>query len=182
MSHFLKHKTEAVQWLMHQIRLEQMISNSSNIPHRIPVNYRIEIPRNDQSLRQNSYSDQWTDRCQIANSGISGCLPWRVYSAYRSWANFLPCRPVFSRDHIYPGMMTLHPSGIPHGPHPKALQNAGEKRRTMTDEVAVMIDTREALEISKQAEAIEWADYVDSWKWSSPPSEPQAGCYRANPA
>lgn len=67
-----------------------------------------------------------------------------------------------SRDHIYPGMMTLHPSGIPHGPHPKALQNAGEKRRTMTDEVAVMIDIREALEISKQAEAIEWADYVDS--------------------
>lgn len=35
-------------------------------------------------------------------------------------------------DHIYPGMMTLHPSGIPHGPHPKALQNAGEKLKTMT--------------------------------------------------
>lgn len=70
----------------------------------------------------------------------------------------------FSRDHIYPGMMTLHPSGIPHGPHPKALQNAEKKRGLMADEVAVMIDTREALEISKQAEAIEWADYVDSWK------------------
>ncbi|MDD5578293.1 MAG: homogentisate 1,2-dioxygenase [Methylobacter sp.] len=70
----------------------------------------------------------------------------------------------FSRDHIYPGMMTLHPGGIPHGPHPKALQNAKEKRGTMTDEVAVMIDTRDALKISKQAEAIEWAGYVDSWK------------------
>jgi homogentisate 1,2-dioxygenase len=70
----------------------------------------------------------------------------------------------FSRDHIYPGMMTLHPSGIPHGPHPKALQNAENKRGTMTDEVAVMIDTRDALEISKQAEAIEWTGYVDSWK------------------
>jgi homogentisate 1,2-dioxygenase len=70
----------------------------------------------------------------------------------------------FSRDHIYPGMMTLHPGGLPHGPHPKALQNAGKKRGTMTDEVAVMIDTRDALEISKEAEATEWAGYVDSWK------------------
>ncbi|WP_374087852.1 homogentisate 1,2-dioxygenase [Methylomicrobium lacus] len=70
----------------------------------------------------------------------------------------------FSRDHIYPGMMTLHPSGIPHGPHPKALQNAESKRGTMTDEVAVMIDTRDALEVSEQAAAIEWPGYVDSWK------------------
>ena len=70
----------------------------------------------------------------------------------------------FSRDHIYPGMMTLHPSGIPHGPHPKALQNADKKRGSMTDEVAVMIDTRDALDISSQAEEIEWADYVNSWK------------------
>jgi homogentisate 1,2-dioxygenase len=70
----------------------------------------------------------------------------------------------FSRDHIYPGMMTLHPGGIPHGPHPKALQNAEKKRGTMTDEVAVMVDTRDTLEISKEARAIEWAGYVDSWK------------------
>jgi homogentisate 1,2-dioxygenase len=70
----------------------------------------------------------------------------------------------FSRDHIYPGMITLHPSGIPHGPHPKALQDADKKRGAMTDEVAVMIDTRNALDISKQAENIEWAEYVDSWK------------------
>jgi homogentisate 1,2-dioxygenase len=70
----------------------------------------------------------------------------------------------FSRDHIYPGMMTLHPGGIPHGPHPKALQNAEKKRGTMTDEVAVMIDTRDTLEISEEARAIEWAGYVDSWK------------------
>jgi len=70
----------------------------------------------------------------------------------------------FSRDHIYPGMITLHPSGLPHGPHPKALMDAQKKRGTMTDEVAIMIDTRDALEISKQAEAIEWPGYVDSWK------------------
>lgn len=70
----------------------------------------------------------------------------------------------FSRDHIYPGMMTLHPSGIPHGPHPKALRNAKKKRGEMTDEVAVMIDTRDALEVSEQASEIEWPNYVDSWK------------------
>jgi homogentisate 1,2-dioxygenase len=70
----------------------------------------------------------------------------------------------FSRDHIYPGMMTLHPGGVPHGPHPKALQNAEKKRGTMTDEVAVMIDTRDALDISPEAQAVEWAGYVDSWK------------------
>lgn len=70
----------------------------------------------------------------------------------------------FSRDHIYPGMMTLHPGGIPHGPHPKALQNAAQKRGTTTDEVAVMIDTRSPLEITEQAEAVEWDGYVDSWK------------------
>ena len=70
----------------------------------------------------------------------------------------------FSRDHIYPGMMTLHPSGIPHGPHPKALKNAASKRGEMTDEVAVMIDTRDALQVSKLASGIEWTEYVDSWK------------------
>jgi homogentisate 1,2-dioxygenase len=70
----------------------------------------------------------------------------------------------FSRDYIYPGMVTLHPSGIPHGPHPKALQNADQMRGRLTNEVAVMIDTRNALDISQQAKDIEWPDYVNSWK------------------
>lgn len=70
----------------------------------------------------------------------------------------------FSRDHIYPGMITLHPSGIPHGPHPKALKNADQRRGKHTEEVAVMIDARDAFEVSEQAASIEWAGYVDSWK------------------
>ncbi|MDP6707201.1 MAG: homogentisate 1,2-dioxygenase [Alphaproteobacteria bacterium] len=69
----------------------------------------------------------------------------------------------FSRDNIHPGMMTLHPAGFPHGPHPKALANAFEQKRAATDEVAVMIDTRDPLEIRAEAEALEWTDYVDSW-------------------
>lgn len=70
----------------------------------------------------------------------------------------------FSRDNIHPGMVTVHPSGIPHGPHPKALKNAESKRGKQTDEVAVMIDTRDALGISENAKTVEWTDYVNSWK------------------
>ncbi len=70
----------------------------------------------------------------------------------------------FSRDHIYPGMMTLHPRGIPHGPHPKALRNAASNRGRETREVAVMIDARDNLDVAEAADAAEWKGYVDSWK------------------
>jgi len=70
----------------------------------------------------------------------------------------------FSRDNIHPGMMTLHPCGFTHGPHPKALGNAFTPKSEATEEVAVMIDTRDALDVTETAEAIEWTGYVDSWK------------------
>ncbi len=70
----------------------------------------------------------------------------------------------FSRDNIHPGMITLHPCGFPHGPHPKAFAASAKGARTETDEVAVNIDTRDALDISPVAEAIEWPDYVRSWQ------------------
>jgi homogentisate 1,2-dioxygenase len=70
----------------------------------------------------------------------------------------------FSRDNIHPGMMTLHPCGITHGPHPKALKAAAERHGGQTDEVAVMIDTRDPLDVSEGAQSIEWTGYVDSWK------------------
>ncbi len=69
----------------------------------------------------------------------------------------------FSRDNIHPGMVSFHPSGFPHGPHPKALQNAFKPKSAATDEVAVMVDTRDPLEVTAEAEAVEWAGYVDSW-------------------
>ena len=53
----------------------------------------------------------------------------------------------FSRDNIHPGMVTLHPAGFTHGPHPKALKNMLTQSKPATDEVAVMIDARDALEI-----------------------------------
>lgn len=70
----------------------------------------------------------------------------------------------FSRDNIHPGMATLHPCGFTHGPHPKSLKNADNLAGKETNEVAVMIDTRDALEITDGARSIEWPGYVDSWK------------------
>jgi homogentisate 1,2-dioxygenase len=74
----------------------------------------------------------------------------------------------FSRDNIHPGMITLHPAGFTHGPHPKALANVFKQPKAATDEFAVMIDTRDPLQISPAATAVEWAGYVDSWKGASP--------------
>jgi len=70
----------------------------------------------------------------------------------------------FSRDNIHPGMLTFHPAGFTHGPHPKALSRMFEQTKPATDEYAVMIDTRDALEVSDAAAAVEWQSYVDSWK------------------
>jgi len=72
----------------------------------------------------------------------------------------------FSRDGIEAGMMTFHPSGFTHGPHPKALGNMLVQKKPATDEYAVMIDTRDPLEVGEGASAVENAAYVDSWKSS----------------
>ena len=72
----------------------------------------------------------------------------------------------FSRDNIHPGMVTYHPAGFTHGPHPKALERMLVQSKPATDEVAVMIDCRDPLNISAEAARVEWPGYVDSWKGS----------------
>lgn len=72
----------------------------------------------------------------------------------------------FSRDNIDAGMMTFHPGGFTHGPHPKALKNMLKQPKPATDEYAVMIDTRDALEIGDLPEGVEDPDYVNSWQAS----------------
>ena len=58
-----------------------------------------------------------------------------------------------SRNHIEQGMITLHPAGIPHGPHPGAMERSiGEK---VTKELAVMVDTFKPLKLTKEALAID---------------------------
>lgn len=69
----------------------------------------------------------------------------------------------FSRDNIHPGMMTLHPCGFTHGPHPKALNNMLAQKKPATDEYAVMIDARDALDVGEPAASVEWTDYHRSW-------------------
>ena len=70
----------------------------------------------------------------------------------------------FSRDNIKPGMITFHPAGFTHGPHPKAFAAGAKAERKETDEVAVMIDARDALDASVEAESIVDRAYVDSWR------------------
>jgi len=70
----------------------------------------------------------------------------------------------FSRDNIHPGMLSLHPSGITHGPHPKALRKGTTHSRSETNEVAVMIDARDALQVADLPAGVEWTGYVDSWR------------------
>jgi len=66
-----------------------------------------------------------------------------------------------SRNNIEIGQITLHPSGIPHGPHPGAMERSiGEKE---TQELAVMVDTFKPLKVTKQALEIEDKTYYQSW-------------------
>lgn len=66
-----------------------------------------------------------------------------------------------SRKHVTRGMINLHPAGIPHGPHPGALQKSiGAKQ---TNELAVMIDTFHPLQLTVTALEIENEGYVMSW-------------------
>ncbi|BAV05241.1 homogentisate 1,2-dioxygenase [Filimonas lacunae] len=66
-----------------------------------------------------------------------------------------------SRKHVTKGMITLHPGGIPHGPHPGTVEKSiGAKE---TRELAVMIDTFHPLQLTVQALAIENEGYTMSW-------------------
>ena len=66
-----------------------------------------------------------------------------------------------SRNHIEKGMITLHPGGIPHGPHPGAMERSiGEKH---TEELAVMVDTFKPLKLTKAGLNIDKGNYHTSW-------------------
>ncbi len=70
----------------------------------------------------------------------------------------------FSRDNIDAGMITFHPCGFTHGPHPKALEGALAPKKSATDEYAVMLDTRDPLEVAALPEGVEVSDYAQSWR------------------
>lgn len=66
-----------------------------------------------------------------------------------------------SRNDIAPGHITLHPGGIPHGPHPGAYERSIGK--TKTDELAVMVDTFKPLQVTQDAMNIDDGKYWQSW-------------------
>lgn len=66
-----------------------------------------------------------------------------------------------SRKHVEKGQITLHPGGIPHGPHPGTVEKSiGAKE---THELAVMVDTFKPLLLTTYAAGIEDEDYALSW-------------------
>lgn len=66
-----------------------------------------------------------------------------------------------SRKSVERGQITLHPGGIPHGPHPGTVEKS--IGQTRTEELAVMVDPFRPLMLTEQALAIEDTDYYKSW-------------------
>jgi len=66
-----------------------------------------------------------------------------------------------SRNNIQKGQLTLHPGGIPHGPHPGAIERSIGKKETC--ELAVMIDPFAPVMITEEALNIEVKGYYKSW-------------------
>lgn len=66
-----------------------------------------------------------------------------------------------SRKNVTRGMISLHPAGIPHGPHPGAIEKSIGKKETQ--ELAVMVDTFHPLQLTVEALEIENPGYTMSW-------------------
>lgn len=66
-----------------------------------------------------------------------------------------------SRKAIAEGDITLHPSGIPHGPHPGTVEKSiGEKK---TDELALMVDPFRPFQLTQEAIDLSDKEYYKSW-------------------
>ena len=66
-----------------------------------------------------------------------------------------------SRNHVEKGYISLHPAGIPHGPHPGAMERSiGQKE---TQELAVMVDTFSPLKLTQAAMNLDDGEYYKSW-------------------
>jgi homogentisate 1,2-dioxygenase len=66
-----------------------------------------------------------------------------------------------SRKDIAPGHISLHPAGIPHGPHPGTMEKS--IGQTRTEELAVMVDTFKPLMVTEEAMKIADEEYYQSW-------------------
>ena len=80
-----------------------------------------------------------------------------------------------SRKAVDVGSVTLHPSGIPHGPHPGLAERS--IGMTETHELAVMCDTFHPLRLAEFARDLDDGTYAYSWY-----EEPDTGTYDEDPA
>lgn len=66
-----------------------------------------------------------------------------------------------SRSHVEKGYISLHPAGIPHGPHPGTYEGSIGKKETK--ELAVMVDTFKPLMVTENALKLDDGEYYRSW-------------------
>ena len=66
-----------------------------------------------------------------------------------------------SRSHVEKGHISLHPAGIPHGPHPGTYEGSIGKKETK--ELAVMVDTFKPLMVTENALKLDDGEYYRSW-------------------
>jgi homogentisate 1,2-dioxygenase len=66
-----------------------------------------------------------------------------------------------SRNHVEKGFISLHPGGIPHGPHPGAYERSIGQKETL--ELAVMVDTFKPLKLTQSAVDMQLDNYYQSW-------------------
>ncbi len=66
-----------------------------------------------------------------------------------------------SRNHVEKGFISLHPGGIPHGPHPGAYERSIGQKETL--ELAVMVDTFKPLKLTQSAVDMQLENYYQSW-------------------
>src|SRR5690606_21716515 len=77
-----------------------------------------------------------------------------------------------SRRGVSAGSMSIHPAGIPHGPHPGTIQ--ASMNLTRTEELAVMFDTERPLNVTRHALQIDDPAYPQSWMESGHAADGQA--------
>jgi homogentisate 1,2-dioxygenase len=76
-----------------------------------------------------------------------------------------------SRKGIESGSITVHPSGLPHGPQPGLVESSLGMRRT--EELAVMWDTFKPLRLTALAAELDQPDYAYSWRDEAPSPVPE---------
>ncbi len=103
-----------------------------------------------------TFAPRWLDRHPEAIK-----VPWAHDNTEADEVLFYVRGQFGSRKGVEPGSITLHPQGIPHGPHPGTTLASMAAERT--EELAVMFDTHLPLELTADALAVDDANYPLSW-------------------